>query len=91
MLYTMKCFVGRVACYILSMCSTSYTSLKPGVCCDPIYTLLPQNKSDRTVSYSTQPMRPVHDRLGVRHPNKTLNKTMVENSGDDKNEKVMFL
>lgn len=47
-----------------------------------------QSKVERTAPYSTQPVRPVHDRLGVRHPNKTLNKTAVETSPEDKNEKV---
>lgn len=52
---------------------------------------LPQGKIERPASYSTQPVRPVHDRLGVRHPNKTLNKTVMETSAEDKNEKVIHV
>lgn len=48
----------------------------------------PQNKPDRPGSYPSHTVRPVHDRLGVRHPNKTLNKMVVEHTSEDKNEKV---
>lgn len=50
----------------------------------------PQNKPDRPGSYPSHTVRPVHDRLGVRHPNKTLNKMVVEHTSEDKNEKVMI-
>lgn len=56
--------------------------------CDFQYGILFQSKSERVAAYSTPPVRPVHDRLGVRHPNKTLNKTVMEASAEDKNEKV---
>lgn len=52
---------------------------------------LSQNKIERSAGYSTPPVRPVHDRLGVRHPNKTLNKTVMEQSAEDKNEKVTVI
>lgn len=50
----------------------------------------PQSKIDRGGTYVAHTVRPVHDRLGVRHPNKTLNKTIVEPVNEDKNEKVMI-
>lgn len=51
----------------------------------------PQNKPDRPGSYPSHAVRPVHDRLGVRHPNKTLNKMVVEHTSEDKNEKVILV
>ncbi|KAK3864797.1 hypothetical protein Pcinc_029538 [Petrolisthes cinctipes] len=51
----------------------------------------PQNKGERGNSAylvpHSQPNRPLHERLGARHPNKTFNK--MENT-EDKSEKVLM-